>query len=60
MTQHNDAQRTVAFALCGSFCSFSAVLPQVRVLQARGWDILPILSASAATQDTRFGTAESL
>lgn len=50
-------KRTVAFALCGSFCSFSAVLPQVRLLAARGWDVLPILSASAAGQDTRFGTA---
>ena len=48
-------KRTVAFALCGSFCSFSAVLPQVRLLAARGWDVLPILSASAAGQDTRFG-----
>ncbi len=53
-------KRTVAFALCGSFCSFSAVLPQVRTLAARGWDILPILSASAAGQDTRFGTAAAL
>ena len=53
-------KRTVAFALCGSFCSFSAVLPQVRLLAARGWDVLPILSASAAGQDTRFGTAATL
>ena len=55
-----DAPRTVAFALCGSFCSFSAVLPQVGALRRRGWDVLPILSVSAAGQDTRFGTAEAL
>ena len=30
-------KRTAAFALCGSFCSFSAVLPQIQVLTARGW-----------------------
>ena len=53
-------KRTAAFALCGSFCSFSAVLPQIQVLTARGWEILPILSASAAGLDTRFGTAEAL
>ena len=53
-------KRTAAFALCGSFCSFSAVLPQIRVLTARGWEILPILSASAAGLDTRFGTAAAL
>ena len=55
-----EAPRTVAFALCGSFCSFSAVLPQVEALCSRGWKVLPILSASAATQDTRFGTASGL
>ena len=53
-------ERTVAFALCGSFCSFAAVLPQLRVLTARGWDVLPVLSASAAGLDTRFGTASAL
>ena len=36
-----QSKRTVAFALCGSFCSFAAVLPQLRVLTARGWDVLP-------------------
>ena len=55
-----QSKRTVAFALCGSFCSFAAVLPQLRVLTARGWDILPVLSASAAGLDTRFGTASAL
>lgn len=60
MKQTADTARTVAFALCGSFCSFGAVLPQIEVLRRRGWEILPILSASAATQDTRFGTAASL
>jgi len=60
MKQDTRGQRTVAFALCGSFCSFGAVLPQIRELRLRGWEVLPILSASAATQDTRFGTAETL
>ena len=60
MKQKTDAARTVAFALCGSFCSFAAVLPQIEILRRRGWEVLPILSASAATQDTRFGTAAGL
>lgn len=60
MTSSEKTLGTVAFALCGSFCSFSAVLPQVEALRRRGWDVLPILSASAATQDTRFGTASAL
>lgn len=65
MTNRSDrldpgTDRTVAFALCGSFCSFSAVLPQVVRLRALGWEVLPILSCSAASQNTRFGTAEAL
>ena len=48
MMNRPDGPRTVAFALCGSFCSFSAVLPQVRRLRALGWRVLPILSCSAA------------
>ena len=51
MMNRPDGPRTVAFALCGSFCSFSAVLPQVRRLRALGWRVLPILSCSAAALD---------
>ena len=60
MTNRPDGPRTVAFALCGSFCSFSAVLPQVRRLRALGWQVLPILSCSAAALDTRFGTGTTM
>ena len=44
------SKRTVAFALCGSFCSFAAVLPQLRALTARGWDVLPDQAIDAAAQ----------
>ena len=58
MTQ--PTARTVVFALCGSFCSIDTVLPQIQRLTARGWQVMPVLSVSAATQDTRFGTAAEL
>ena len=58
MTQ--PTARTVVFALCGIFCSIDAVLPQIQRLTARGWQVMPVLSISAATQDTRFGTAAEL
>ena len=58
MTQ--PTARTVVFALCGSFCSIDTVLPQIQRLPARGWQVMPVLSVSAATQDTRFGTAAEL
>lgn len=60
MSQASAMPRTVAFALCGSFCTFEAVLPQIARLRAAGWEVLPILSASAAALDTRFGTAAAL
>ena len=60
MERWTPTTRTVVFALCGSFCSFGAVLPQVEQLQQRGWNVLPLLSASAAALDTRFGTAADL
>lgn len=49
--------RTAAFALCGSFCTFEKVLPQIRRLVALGWQVLPVMSFNAANLDTRFGMA---
>ena len=60
MMNERTETRTVVFAMCGSFCSFAAVLPQIRELRRRGWAVLPLLSASAAALDTRFGTAAQL
>ncbi|NCB28808.1 MAG: dipicolinate synthase subunit B [Clostridia bacterium] len=47
----------VGFALTGSFCTFSRVLPIIEALVARGWAVTPILSENAGSMDTRFGTA---
>ena len=48
---------TVGYALCGSFCTFSKVLPQMRVLLEKGMHIVPIMSQAAYSIDTRFGKA---
>ena len=50
---------TAGFALTGSFCTFSAVLPQIEKLRQAGAKIIPIMSTAAANTDTRFGTAEA-
>lgn len=47
----------IGFALTGSFCTFSAVVPVIETLISRGCEVIPILSAHAATLNTRFGTA---
>ena len=49
---------TVGFALCGSFCTFHRVIPQMRALTQRGAAVVPILSETAYATDTRFGKAE--
>ncbi len=50
---------TAGFALTGSFCTFSAVLPEIENLKLAGAKIVPIMSRTAAETDTRFGTAAS-
>ena len=53
-------QLRVGFALCGSFCTLSKAIAEMRELKARGVDILPIMSANAYSVDTRFGKAEDI
>lgn len=48
----------LGFALCGSFCTFSKVIPYIRELKNSGIDVIPIMSFNAYETDTRFGTAE--
>jgi dipicolinate synthase subunit B len=48
---------TIGFALCGSFCTFSRVIPILETLTKEGYSILPIMSDAAFSTDTRFGKA---
>lgn len=48
----------VGFAMCGSFCTFSKVIPQMSVLKESGYNIIPIMSQNAYSTDTRFGKAK--
>lgn len=47
----------LGFALCGSFCTFSQVIPRVRELTQLGYEVVPIMSFCAYGLDTRFGKA---
>lgn len=47
----------VGFALCGSFCTFKKVIPQMKKLVDRGYTVIPIMSPTAYSTDTRFGKA---
>lgn len=50
-------RKTVGFAMCGSFCTFSRAIPQIDSLINAGYDVLPIMSYNASSTDTRFGKA---
>lgn len=47
----------VGFAMCGSFCTFSRVLPVMERL-AQEHQVYPIFSFVSASTDSRFGSAE--
>lgn len=49
---------TFGFAFCGSFCTFSKAIDQMRSIAEAGYDILPIMSQNASSTDTRFGKAD--
>ncbi len=48
----------VGFALCGSFCTFSQVIPIIKELIEDGIEITPIMSHAAYSTNTRFGNAK--
>lgn len=47
----------IGFALCGSFCTFHSVFPAMEAV-AGTHNVIPILSASVCSIDSRFGTAQ--
>ena len=53
-------QLRVGFALCGSFCTLSKAIAEMRELKSKGADILPIMSENAYSVDTRFGKAADI
>ena len=48
----------VGFAMCGSFCTFKKVIPIMAKLKSDGFNVVPIMSETAFTTDTRFGSAK--
>ena len=44
--------------MCGSFCTFDAVLTQLEAMRAEFPKIIPIMSTVSYETDTRFGAAE--
>lgn len=51
---------TIGWGVCGSHCSYDEVLPQVERLLQAGARVIPVMSHTAVTTDTRFGRGENL
>ncbi len=52
------SKKCIGYAMCGSFCTFSKAIDQMKKLTDLGYDVLPIMSITAYTTDTRFGKAK--
>lgn len=50
--------KTIGFALTGSFCTFASTLKALRRLKQEYATVIPIMSENAHSLDTRFGAAE--
>lgn len=50
---------TIGLAVTGSFCTFSKLLEEAKVLREQGAEIVPIFSFHTKGIDSRFGTAEA-
>jgi dipicolinate synthase subunit B len=52
------AGKTVGFALTGSHCTFAETMPHIQSFVDEGARVIPIVSNTLLTTDTRFGKAE--
>ncbi len=50
--------KTIGFAMCGSFCTFKKAIDELKNLRETGANIIPIMSEISYNTDTRFGKAE--
>ena len=50
--------KKVGFIFTGSFCTFKAVIEELKKLKKAGADIIPIMSYNSYNLDTKFGKAQ--
>jgi dipicolinate synthase subunit B len=51
--------KTVGYAITGSHCTFEEVMPVIQRFVDEGAKVIPIVSNTVLTTDTRFGTSQS-
>ncbi len=52
--------KTIGYALCGSYCTFKKSIKQLQLLTDIGYNVLPIMSENAYNTDTRFGACKDI
>lgn len=50
--------KTIGYAMCGSFCTFSKSIAALTNLMHTGANVIPIMSSMSYSTDTRFGKAK--
>ncbi len=50
--------KTIGFGLTGSHCTFAETMPQIKRLVDAGARVIPVVTQTIMTTDTRFGTSE--
>ncbi|AKS38100.1 dipicolinate synthase subunit B [Anoxybacillus gonensis] len=54
----NVQGKRIGFGLTGSHCTYEAVMPEIEKLIAKGADVIPIVSYTVQSTNTRFGKGE--
>ena len=49
--------KKIGFGLTGSHCTYDAVYPEIERLIKEGAEVVPVVSYTVQTTDTRFGNA---
>lgn len=52
--------KVIGWGITGSHCSYDEVIPQVERMVQAGASVIPVMSNTAVTTTTRFGTGENL
>ncbi len=52
--------KTIGYAMCGSFCTLSRTIDEIVNLKKLNYDVIPIMSEIVYHTDTRFGAAKDL
>lgn len=52
--------KTIGFAMCGSFCTLNSVIKELINLKKLNYNIIPIMSEITYSTDTRFGKANEI